>query len=63
MGCGQAWKILIDGGSLRNPIFRGEFMKNLYWMNYLKRVTWTVCRFKGAYTPMHTMTYFEEQTK
>ena len=54
-------------------------MKNLYWVNYLKRVTWTVCRFKGAqqksggggavvffggvYTPMHTMTYYEEQTK
>ena len=35
------------GGSLKNPIFRGWFMKNQYiWGNCLKKEAWAVYRFK-----------------
>ena len=36
------------GGSLKNPIFRGRFMKNQYiWGNCLKKEALAVYRFKG----------------
>ena len=64
---GVHWEIwLLRGGVHEKPIYRQEFTK---------RVSWTVCKFKGClvkkgvgvfeggggYTPMHTMKIFAEK--